>query len=165
MLNTEQDPVLERVNQRRTFSPGRVVGANKSSSSFMIPSSLSTSSSSLSTSPLGLLWGPHRDSPTGKRFSGGEQDEEANFYAGEAGSTNFNGFAGRYASGGNLNNLFATKFYSGAYPSPTDDGAPDMDALGSNLDLDLSHLDLGTVSFFFFFFDKFSSPLTPSSSI
>ena len=155
MLNTEHDPMIERVHQRRTFSPGRVVGANKQPTSFLG----SGGSSSLSTSPLGLLWGPHRESPTGRRFSGGEQEgEEANFYAegsGATSSSDYNGFAGRY---GNGNNLFATKFYSGAYESTAaDEGTPDMDNLGANLDLDLSHLDLGLD------FDDHDDPRSPKT--
>lgn len=118
MLNTEQDAVVTRGEQRRTFSPARAVGSKQ-------PSFLG--SSSLSTSPLGQLWGPHRESPTpSKRFAGTElEQDEANFFA-EGSGSDYN--SAGFGSGKNL-------FGSGLYSLKSD--------LETNLDLDLTHLDLG----------------------
>jgi hypothetical protein len=149
MLNTELDAVVARVDQRRTFSPGRVVGANKttsaSSSSFSVSSSSSSSSSS---SPLGMLWGPHRESPSSKRFAAGassdQESDEANLFdeagSGATATTEYNGFSGRY---GNGTNLFAANFYGAYNTPPPADEVPDVDNMAGNLDLDLTHLDLG----------------------
>lgn len=138
MLNTEADAVVARGDQRKTFSPGRVVGAKQASPFTSSFSSLSNSSSSpLSSSPLGQLWG------AGKRFS--EEDESSFFpegsssadYKAFSSTSDFNsGFPSRY--GGSGTNLFAGNYY----PSPAYAGEDDGADLDNTVGYDMSHLNL-----------------------
>lgn len=149
MLNTELDAVVTRGEQRRTFSPARAVGSKQPS--FSLPSS------SLSTSPLGKLWGPHRDSPTpGKRFAGTEHEQdEANFFAeGTDYSSAGFGNTSRMSIYGSRKNLFGSNYYN--IKPDTETGAADIDNV--NLDLDLAHLDLGPD---FDDHDEQRSPISP----
>jgi hypothetical protein len=169
MLNTEQDAVIARVDQRRTFSPARVVGSKQAPNPFAsaalpfpstipstLPSSLSSSSSPVSTSPIGQLWAATRESPV-KRFGTPDTEgslDESNYFLSEnaagaaaadykafaSAAADYNsGFAARYGSSANL---FTTNFYtSNAYAN--DDGGGDVDALSGSLDYDIARLDLG----------------------
>ncbi len=120
MLNTEMDAVVSRGEQKRSFSPGRVVGGN-----FPAKPPSNFSSSPLSTSPLGQLWGSESSF-----YSASGEDSSATAAPSTASSFNF---GNRYSG-----NIFNSNFYT-YIPTAEDGNSAEVD----NVDMDVAPLDLG----------------------